>query len=267
MRITSRQNPLVTRFRDAARGDSTRILLDGEHLLRDALAAGVILDVAAFSDEAASGRLAALAADAREAGATVAVVAPQVLDAMSPVRQPSGVVALAERPAWTLKDVFSRAPQLVVLLADVQDPGNVGAIIRAAEGCGASGVVALDGTADPFGWKALRGAMGSSLRLPVVARESLPSALAQARERRLRVYATAPRDGTPLPSSDLRIACAIMLGGEGGGLSGEVMNAADARLTIPMRGGIESLNVAAAAAIVLYEAARQRMEPNHVPVR
>ena len=267
MRITSRQNPLVTRFRDAARGDSNRMLLDGEHLVQDAVSAGIAIDVAAFADDAARGPLAGLAADVRKSGAQVAVVAPTVLDAMSPVRQPSGVVAHAERPPRTIEDAIARGPQRVVLLADIQDPGNVGAIIRAAEGCGATGAVALERTADPFGWKALRGAMGSSLRLPVVARESLELVLEHARKRKLRVYATAPRGGTPLPAADLRTPCAILLGGEGAGLSGDVMNAADARVTIPMRAGIESLNVAVAAAIVLYEASRQRMEPSDVPVR
>lgn len=268
MHITSRQNPLVARFREAARGDlKDRLLLDGEHLVRDALAAGAAIDVAAFADGAAEATLAALADDVRRSGAKVVVVSPAVLDAISPVRQPSGVVAIAARPVHAIEDVFARAPQLVVMLADVQDPGNVGAIVRAAEGCGATGVVALERTADPFGWKALRGAMGSTLRIPVVAGESLANALRYARSHHLRVLATAPRDGTPLPSADLRSPCAILLGGEGAGLPPDVIGAADGRLTIPMRAGIESLNVAVAAAIVLYEASRQRMERNDVAVR
>ena len=120
------------------------------------------------------------------------------------MRRPSGVVAIAERPSRALEEAFDPAPQLVVLLADVQDPGNVGAIIRAAEGCGATAVVTSDRTADPFGWKALRGGMGSTLRLPVVPRQSLAATVDAAHRRGLPVLATVPRGGTPLPAVDLR---------------------------------------------------------------
>ena len=266
--ITSRQNPLVARFRDVARGRvADRILLDGEHLVRDALGAGVPLDSAAFADGAAGGRLARLAEMVRQSGGTVVTVSAQVLDAMSPVRQPSGVVAIAGRPVCAIDDVFAHAPQLVVLLADIQDPGNVGAVIRAAEGCGATGVITAERTADPFGWKALRGAMGSTLRIPVAAAQSIAGAVDHARRRNVRVLATVPRGGTPLPAADLRVPTAILLGGEGPGLPPAAVDAADDRLTIPMRPGIESLNVAVAAAIVLYEASRQRMERTDVAVR
>jgi TrmH family RNA methyltransferase len=267
-RITSRQNPLVTRFRDVARGDiADRILLDGEHLLCDAVAAGASVEVAAFGQEAADGRLSALADRVRRAGGHVVVVTAPVLDALSPVRQPSGVVAIAARPTSAVERVFEAAPQLVVLIADVQDPGNVGAIIRAAEGCGATGVIAVERTADPFGWKALRGAMGSTLRVPVATGQPLATVIDHARRHGIRVLATAPRGGTALPAADLRVPCAILLGGEGSGLAASVIAAADDRLTIPMRAGIESLNVAVAAAIVLYEASRQRMERIDVAVR
>jgi TrmH family RNA methyltransferase len=266
--ITSRQNPLVARFRDAARGDlDDRILLDGAHLVQDALRAGLPIDVAAFAEDAAEGSLAQLVEDVRRSGTTVALVSRTVLEAMSPVRRPAGVVALAKRPAPAMDEAFAVSPQLVVALADVQDPGNVGAMIRAAEGCGATGVVALERTADPFGWKALRGAMGSTFRIPVVARQPLAAVVEHARRRRLRVLATVPRDGTPLPRADLRRPCAIFLGGEGAGLAPEFLDQADDRLTIPMRAGIESLNVAVAGGIVLYEAARQRMDQTDVAVR
>ena len=147
---------------------------------------------------------------------------------------------------------------MVLMLSQVQDPGNVGAIIRAAEACGATGVVAGEGTADPFGWKALRGAMGSTFRLPVASGQTLADAVASARAAGLRVFATAAREGTPLAACDLRGPSAILFGGEGAGLPQDLLDASDERLTIPMRPPVESLNVAIAAALVLYEAARQR---------
>jgi RNA methyltransferase, TrmH family len=258
-RISSRQNPLVKRFREIGRGDSREwMLLDGEHLIDEALASGVRLDVAAFGDGLLDGRLAALAARTAGAGTTTIAVTDPVLAAMSPVRQPSGVVAIAERRPATMEQVFERRPPMVLVLSEVQDPGNVGAIIRAAEACGATGIVAGGGTADPFGWKALRGAMGSTFRLPVVTGHSLLDAIGCARAAGLRVFATAARDGTPLADCDLRGPAAIMLGGEGSGLPPDLLRAADERVTIPMQPPVESLNVAITAALVLYEASRQR---------
>jgi TrmH family RNA methyltransferase len=255
--ITSRQNPLVREFRALARPGrhGQRILLDGEHLIREALEGGIRIEtVAALDDALAEPLIAGLRA---QGGRLVTVTAP-VLDAMSPVRQPSGAVAIAHHGPVTLELALQHAPQLVAVLFDVQDPGNVGAIVRAAEACGATGLVATPGTADPFGWKALRGSMGSALRLPIARGITLTDALAVARARGLRVLATVPRDGTPLPSCELTAPSVILFGGEGLGLAREVITGADDRITIPMNPRVESMNVATAAAIVLYEAWRQR---------
>src|SRR6266542_1623834 len=256
-RITSRQNPLVKQFRDVTRGDvAGAMLLDGEHVIDEALSSGVVIDVAAFGDRLGKGHL---AERMQRAGAKIVLVSDAVLSAISPVHTPSGVVGIARRPAESLEDLFARKPQLIAVLHDVQDPGNVGAVVRAAEGCGATGVICSERTADPFGWKALRGSMGSAFRLPVVARQRLAEGLAMARSKGLRVFATTARDGTSLPHCDLRGPSAIIFGGEGAGLSEDLLQAADERLTIPMQPPVESLNVAIAAALVIYEAARQRL--------
>jgi RNA methyltransferase, TrmH family len=147
---------------------------------------------------------------------------------------------------------------MVLMLEEVQDPGNLGAIVRAAEACGATGIVVGNGSADPFGWKALRGSMGSAFRVPLAGRLPLGPALDAARRRGLRILAAVARDGTSLPQCDLRQPLAVLLGGEGSGLSAEVLARADERLTIPMRPPVESLNVATAAAVIAYEAHRQR---------
>lgn len=255
-RISSRQNALVKRFRGAARGEYPDVmLLDGDHLLREAIRSGIAIEAVVFADRIEDGEL---MRSAERTGARVFRVNESVLSAISPVRQPSGVVSLAERPEPSLDAVLAQEPALVVILSAVQDPGNVGAVIRAAEGCGATGVVCTDATADAYGWKALRGAMGSTFRLPVAVKQSLDHGIAAARARGLRVFATTARDGTPLPDCDLRTPAAILFGSEGRGLPDGVADAADARVTIPMRGPVESLNVAVAAALVLYEASRQR---------
>jgi TrmH family RNA methyltransferase len=254
-RITSRQNAVVKEFRDAARGDSDVILLDGEHLVEEALASGIQLRLVAAAEHVLHS---AAVRQAERAGARVVLVSDAVLAAISPVQSPSGLVALASRRDAPLDEVFARGPQLVVMLHDVQDPGNVGAIARAAEACGATGLVCSERTADPFGWKALRGAMGSTLRLPTAAKQSLPNAITHARGAGLRIFATAARGGVPLADCDLRKPAAVILGGEGAGLPADLIELADTRMTIPMQPRVESLNVAVAAALVIYEASRQR---------
>jgi TrmH family RNA methyltransferase len=258
-RIASRQNPIVKRFRDLARTASAdAMILDGEHLLEDALGAAVPIEIAAFAERHAGDRLASLVARTAATGARTITVPHDILAAISPVKNPSGAVAIARCRTASLPAILGASSPLILLLHGVQDPGNVGAVIRAAEACGATGIVTGDGSADPFGWKALRGAMGSSFRLPIAVHQDLEIAIDQARRAGIRIFATVPRGGTPLASADLRAPCAVLLGGEGPGLPDALVNAADERLTIPMRDPVESLNVATAAALIVYEAARQR---------
>lgn len=257
-RISSRHNPIVRQFRAVADAPREAMLLDGAHLLEEALASGMSVEVVALREELAAGALAPLLQRAERLGARMIGVTEPVLAAISPVRQPSGVVAMARRPAVSLDDVLAPEPQMVLMLSEVQDPGNVGAIVRAADACGATGVVTARGSADPFGWKALRGSMGSAFRLPVTSGLDLEEAVRRARGLGVRVFAAVPRDGTALPRCDLRRPGAVLLGGEGGGLSQHMLSLADERLSIPMRPAVESLNVATAAALIVYEAQRQR---------
>jgi RNA methyltransferase, TrmH family len=188
-----------------------------------------------------------------------------VLAAISPVRTPSGVVAIAQRAPTPLDEALARPPQLVLMLGGIQDAGNVGAIVRAADAFGATGIVAAEGTADPLGWKALRGAMGSSFRVPIAIRQSLAAAVGAARQAGLRILAAVPRGGTWLHDCDLRPPFALVLGAEGAGVPAAVTAGADEQITIAMRERVESLNVAVAAAVILYEAARQRAAPGVAP--
>jgi TrmH family RNA methyltransferase len=255
-RISSRQNAIVKRFRELRDG---RIdggsLLDGAHLLEEALGSGVAIEVAAFSDRLAG---TALAARAEASGIHTVAVSPQVLSAISPVRQPSGVAAIARVPCASLEGALEGEPPLVVILHDVQDPGNVGTTIRTADACGATGVITTPGTADPLGWKSLRASMGSAFRVPIAAKVPAPDVESALRARGIPMFATVPDGGTPLPDADLTGAVAILAGSEGSGLPADLAGRSAVRLTIPMRPGVESLNVAIAASLILYEAARQR---------
>lgn len=282
-RVTSRQNAIVKRFRDLARdsraaapvgrtaphgagGHAGEILLDGEHLVQEALACDIPVELAAFSDRQVGNvlsPLARLAKDVRKHGGRAILVTEEVLAAISPVQHPSGVVAIGRARATDVRVVFAACRDagphlpLVIVLAGLQDPGNVGAIVRAAAAFGAAGVVAIEGTANPFSWKALRGAMGGTFRLPIAARGTASDVITAAQEEGVRIVPAVPRGGTPLPQLDFTLPTAIVVGGEGAGVSTAILAAAQQSVTIPMRAPVESLNVAVAAALVLYEAARQ----------
>jgi len=254
--ISSRHHPLVARFREAARGGAgTPLLLDGPHLVVEALGAQLaLLDVAIASSSAEDPEMLQL----RRRIPHAHLVTSQVLDALSPTRSPSGVVAIAERPSVSVDDLFRDPAPLIVIAADVQDPGNIGAILRTCEAAGVSGVVTTSGGADPYGWKAVRGSMGSALRLPTARVADAEAALELARSRGLRSAAAVRDGGTPMDAADLRGPLAIVLGGEGAGLSSQIIDRCDLSVSIPMAPQVESLNVATAAALLVYEARRQR---------
>jgi TrmH family RNA methyltransferase len=261
MTITSRHNPLVARFRDAARGDADGVmLLDGAHLVADALSAGVAIHVAVVTAAAEhSDDMQELVDRLSKRDVDVVSVSAPVMDAISPVRSASAIVALASRPPDRGAEMYQGRSPLVVVAVDIQDPGNVGAIVRVAEAAGASGVVAAGGSAQPFGWKALRGSMGSALRLPIGGGDPA-TAIATARQHRCRIVATVPRAGAALFDLDLTGPAAVLVGGEGAGLPAALIDGADARVTIPMQPPVESLNAAVTAAVILYEARRQRQK-------
>ena len=262
--LSSRRNPLVARFRAAVRDDRSVLLLDGEHLVGEALDAGVAIDtVAVVLEKVPAPLLARLKRDVPDD--RLVPVTPSLMDALSPVHTPSGVVALAARPVTSLDAVFA-SPALVVMAVEVQDPGNLGAIMRSAEAGGATGLLATPGTADPFSWKALRGSMGSALRLPIAVVDSIGEAVAHARNAGCRTLAAAGHGATSVYDVDLRGPVLVLLGREGQGLPEEVLAVADERLRIPMQAPVESLNVAVAAALIVYEARRQRRTaPDLVP--
>ena len=265
IKIANRQHAIVQACRALAhgRGEPGLVLLDGAHLITEALYAHArirsvvtLVDV----DPPLIGRL-------RASGATIYEASETILDAASPVRTPSGIVAIAEWSPATIDGVcelshhhITKSPDhqiLVVGLVDVQDPGNVGATIRSSHALGATGVLALGGTADPAGWKALRGAMGSTFRIPV-AHGSLDEGLSAARARGIQILATTASSADPIDRVDLTQPTLVLLGNEGAGLPRHVADQATRRVTVPMRAGVDSLNVAVTAALILYEARRQR---------
>ena len=261
--ITSRQNPIVRAFRELASApdvQGARLLLDGVHLVRDAVVAGASFESLAVSVSSLnkSAEEASLAQVLDRAGEEVYTVSESVLRALSPSNSPSGLVAIVRRAPVTAAAVCSPPKGLVLAALDVQDPGNLGSLIRAAEAAGATGALVGGASANLFSWKAVRGSMGSVLRLPVASGLSTAEVLASLREYGRRIVAGAPRGGVSPDDVNWRDSVGLLLGGEGAGLDDDTLARCDVRSTIPMTPPVESLNVAVAGAILLYAARRQR---------
>lgn len=262
--LSSRHNPVVKRFRELAAhpdADGAHLLLDGVHLVRDAHRAGVPFEtvvVAAAAIDAHSEE-GAMALELERAGASVLAADGRTLEAISPVKTPSGIVAIAVRTPTAAAAVCRIPGALVVAAVDVQDPGNVGSLLRASEAGGATGALACGASANPFSWKALRGSMGATLRLPVASGLSAHDALRCMKDSGLRTIAAVARGGSDPDAIDWTGNTGLLLGGEGPGLGDDIAAACEARVTIPMAAPVESLNVAVAGAILIYAARRQRI--------
>ena len=256
--IRSRSNPLVRRLRslkEKAGGDL--MLLEGPKLIAEALASGIEVVEAAASPRLAQGGDREIMAALRGRAVPVRLMDEGVLASLSEVETSQGLLALARRPAFEEERIFRGTP-LVLVAAGIQNPGNLGALLRTAEAAGATGAYLTDGAADPFSWKALRGSMGSAFRLPHRRRLTTADALARLEARGVSVVAADPGAAPRYDEADLRGPVAILLGAEGAGLSPAARARASVSVAIPMARGVESLNVAVAAGVLLFEAARQR---------
>lgn len=258
--ITSAANPLLKDVRRAL----TRGGLTGEgccvaetfHLLEEALHSGCRVRTVI----AGEGVRHAVESHLRGFADTRLVVAPdKLLDATAAIETSQGVVALVEPPQWSVEQALGKQ-QLALVLDGIQDPGNLGTILRSAEAFGATGLLLLKGTVSPFNPKSLRASAGSVFRVPFVQGLDEAPALAALRQSGVELYAAVPnRNGRPprqLRDVDLTRPCALVIGSEGRGVS-ERIRAAATDLCIPTV-GVESLNAAIAAAVLLYEARRQR---------
>ena len=255
--ITSPKNPLVRRFRDAAQGEPPELMLvDGIKLVLEALDARLPVVEAALTSKLYGSDLGKEVRRRLERAAPrLHEISDAVLERISGVTTPQGVSAIFRRPAYQPEDL-KRAPALVVIAAGIKDPGNLGAVIRTAEAAGATGVVALQGGADPFRDKALRAAAGSVFRLPTLGGQTLAQVLAMVEG--LQLVVAEGREGVDFWKADFRQPTALVLGGEGPGVPEELRARAQLRVRIPMQESVESLNVAVAAGVLLYEARRQR---------
>lgn len=255
--ITSAHNPKIIRIRDLqahsqARREAGAFVVEGVRLVEEALTAGWPAEWVLYTEEIGE-RGRRVVEGYQIQGAPVEAVTPQVMKAASDTRSPQGILAVL-----TLGGLPLPAQVDFVFIPDgVRDPGNLGSMLRTAAGAGVQGVVLPPGTADAFAPKVLRAGMGAHFRMPVYALswEGIAAYLDQAR---LRVYLADAQGGQPYHRTDWQIPLALIIGGEAEGAGAQAQHLAHTRVHIPMPGRVESLNAAAAAAILLFEAARQR---------
>jgi TrmH family RNA methyltransferase len=256
--VQSKQNARVKELRAAllrpGRNGSGVAALEGVHLLAEALRSGVELETVfvAQGHEELLGELGLAVSGSAE----VLALPREILDSAVTTESPQPIAALARTRNWGWPELF-QAKSLIVVLAGIQDPGNLGTILRSAEAFGASGVVSLPGTVSQWNPKAMRASAGSVFRMPFISAPA-QEAFAALRKAGVRTLAAMAHEAQPLGESDLTGPVALVIGAEGSGLAPELAAECDARITIPCPGPVESLNAAVAASILLYEAARQR---------
>jgi RNA methyltransferase, TrmH family len=258
-RVESRQNARVKELRAGlSRGMRTahnRIAIEGLHLVQEAVKSGLNLDTV-FLQEGNEELLQRFPSGDAE----VLILTEDVFLSAAMTEHPQGVAALVEAPQFTVQAMFPSAPgpaPLVVIAAGLQDPGNLGTLVRSAEAFGATGMILLPGTVSLWNAKTLRASSGSAFRLPVLALTA-EAAFTALRDHRVRTLAAVARDGDS--EADLRGPSALLIGNEGSGLPEAWIAQADARVTIPFTGAVESLNAAIAGSVLLYDAMRQRLK-------
>ena len=279
--ITSRDNKWLRKFRAALRGSGPAagdpLGIEGPKLVDGALSAGLVAE-ALLVTEAGEAHLDRIlrAAGATETGiprSRILRTTTKLFAGLAGTETPQGIAGLFQQKVWGFEDILRGKPArggsfyggsspLVVVLTEIQDPGNAGTIIRSAEAFGATGVIATRGAVDPWSPKALRASAGSALRLPVLRGITIPVLLVQLRAAGVKIYAASARGESVsnLSQETLQRPSAIFIGNEGAGLPAEIERAANAKISIPMNDAVESLNAGVAASLLLYEIARSRKQ-------
>ena len=268
--ITSRDNSLVKFARKVRDGkESDLIFVEGarlcEEIVNSELSVEAVVHTPKFasssSNDGRDERHARLLESLSRISSQIFSVSETVFASLSDTKSPQGVVAIARRPPSNAETFARRVTvqsPLLLVLHRINNPSNAGAVVRAAEAAGSEGVIVTANSTDIFSPKALRGAMGSSFRIPLWTRAPLEEVFSWCKSRGIQTVCALPRAAQNYAEFDWRAAWALIVGEEGGGLTDAEIASADASVKIPMREPVESLNVAVAAAIMLFEAARQR---------
>ncbi len=258
--VASPQNPLLKRIRSALRrGELTSdgyCVIEGSRLLEEAIQSKVEIGAVVVSHSAET-QLAHFERVANLREKTTAVP-DKILRALSQTETPQGILALVRLPQHSLEQCLSRPGAVIVVLVGLQDPGNLGTILRATEAFAGTACLLTRGTVSLYNAKAVRAAAGSLFRLPVFSDLGLEETLQLCREHRLQTVGLSPHAPVALPELDLTRPLAFFIGNEGGGLPNDIGRRVDTMARIPMAATVESLNAAMATGIALYEMAGQR---------
>jgi TrmH family RNA methyltransferase len=257
--VQSRNNARLKELRRALTRvgrDGGPAAIEGPHLVEEAFRAGLRVATVFVAEDAQH------LLDGIPLGpeTEVLLVPPELIRSLLSTETPQPIAALLDPFAWTWRDLLEdrhEFPPLLMVLAGIQDPGNMGTILRSAEAFGATGVISLPGTVSSWNPKAVRASAGSVLRLPLIA-AGVDECFARLREAGVQVLTTVLCGGVPADSADLGGPVAFIMGNEGNGVPEEIAVQADAAVTIPCPGPVESLNASVAAGVLLYEASRQR---------
>ena len=263
-RVEGRHNALVKQLRQAfARAELTEhgdCAIEGVHIVEEAIRSGLRFRAVLFRESAQS--LAERLLPQIGAHVETLLLPDKLFDSAVPSESPQGVAALVRVKEYSLADLLERIQVGPVIgVTGLQDPGNLGTILRSAEAFGSAGVVLGEGTVSRFNSKVIRASAGSMFRLPLLSAKAIggsEQAISELRRAGLRVIATSSHKGTPLHEADLAMPAGIFIGGEGSGLPKPLMAQMDETVEIPHADRVESLNAGVAASILLYEAARQR---------
>lgn len=187
------------------------------------------------------------------------ILSDELFKKVSDTQTPQGILCVMKQYHYELEDLFQKENPLFLILEDIQDPGNLGTMIRTAEGAGVDGIIMTKGTVDIYNPKTIRSTMGSVYRMPFIYTDDLLGVMKQLQEKQVKLYAAHLKGNQFYHQLDFKGATAFLIGNEGNGLKDETADAADVYMKIPMEGKVESLNAAVASVILMYEAARQRM--------
>lgn len=255
MTITSSSNDRIKHARRVRDGrEHDLIFVEGERLVRECLASGLAMS-ACFCSANATDSMRALVSQMK---CETFEVSEAVMDSLSDTQNTQGIIVIAERPWPTLDQVFAAPSPLIVGLDRVQDPGNFGTLVRTAEAAGAAGLLSFAGSVDAYAPKTLRSSMGSAFRLPIVTDVSGLGAIAACKAKGMKSVIATGEATMEHFEYDWRQPTLLILGNEARGANAELLKACDAKVRIPLHEPVESLNVAAAGAAILFEAVRQR---------
>jgi TrmH family RNA methyltransferase len=257
LEIRSRHNARWKDFRQRllhpARAEDGKIAIEGVHLAQEALRSGLRLETLFLREDTAALQ------QTFPANETY-IVAKDIFNQGCATEAPQGVAALLQKPTTSLDQALRKANPLLVILDGIQDPGNLGTILRSAEAFGASGLLLLPGTVSPWNQKAMRASAGSVFRVPLIQIDDVTT-LSQLRAQKIPIYAAVAQDGidvADISKVTLDGPAALLIGNEGAGISAAALAFAERKIQIACIGPVESLNAGVAASILLYAAAQQR---------